>query len=88
MNTKKDANECSGALHCYPVVAAGVPIDANDKHGNPIHIGDTLSFDEDEWGDKFEPYVVRIENAEIQLFGSPSDLPQFCEVVKRWDQTG
>ncbi len=84
-NPKTPEVESSDSTVCCPVVGAGVPIDANDKHGNPIHIGDTLTFDEDEWGGKFKPYVVKIENAEIQLFGSPSDLSQFCEVVKRWD---
>ena len=77
----------SRSSSCYPV-GYGVPIGLNDKHGNPVHIGDTLKFDEDEWGGKFEPYVVTIEEGEIQLFGSPSDVPQFCEVVKRWNQTG
>jgi hypothetical protein len=73
--------------HCYPV-GYGTPIDLNDKHGNPVHVGDTLMFDEDEWGSEFKPYVVKIEEGEIQLYGSPSDVPQFCEIVKRWDQTG
>jgi len=82
MTTQTNVN----GTDCYPVAGAGVPIDANDKHGVPIHVGDTLMFDEAEWGGPFEPYVVKIERGEIQIHGSPSDLPLYCEVVKRWDQ--
>jgi len=84
---KSQDNDDSGSSACYPV-GYGTPIDLNDKHGNPVHVGDTLMFDEDEWGSKFKPYVVKIEKGEIQLYGSPSDVPQFCEIVKRWDQIG
>ena len=73
---------------CCPVVGAGMPIDLNDKHGNPVHIGDTIDFDEKEWGATFVPYVVTVESGEIQLWGSPSDFPVHCEIVKRWDQAG
>jgi hypothetical protein len=87
MNKHTHDNEAPTAADGYPVAGAGVSIDTNDKNGNPIHIGDTLMFDEEEWGGVFEPYVVEIKGAEIQLCGVPSDLPQFCEIVKRWDQT-
>lgn len=32
----------------------GVPIDMTDCNGKPIHIGDTLRFDEVEWGEPCE----------------------------------
>ena len=82
-----DSESAPRSSHLYPV-GYGTPIDLNDKHGNPVHTGDWLSFDEDEWGGKFEPYVVIIEKGEIQLCGTPSDVPQWCEIVKRWDQIG
>jgi len=67
-------------------IGRGTPIDLNDKYGRPVHVGDTLMFDESEWGGKFEPYVVTIQKGMIQLYGGPSDVPQFCEIVKRWNE--
>ena len=83
-----ESESASRSSHCYPVIGAGMPIDLNDKHGNPVHIGDTIAFDEKEWGARFIPYVVTIKSGEIQLWGSPSDFPVHCEIVKCWDQTG
>lgn len=68
----------------YPV-GYGVPIGLNDCKGNPVHIGDTLTFDETEYGGKLDPYVVLIEAGQVQLAGAPSDVPQWCEIVKPWD---
>ncbi len=56
-----------------------IPIGANDRHGNPIHVGDRLRFDEKEWGGEHE-FVVEISDGEIQCPG-PSDLSSWCEII-------
>ncbi len=63
----------------------GVQIGLNDRLGNPIHIGDTLSFDEREWGAPDCEFTVTLERGQIHYCGGPSDLPQFCEIIRRWD---
>ncbi len=62
----------------------GVPIGVNDSDGRPIHIGDTLDFDEHEWGSPCE-FVIRLENGEIQHPGCTSDLKNWCRIVKPWN---
>lgn len=66
---------------------AGVPIGLNDKHGNPVHIGDTLRFDPQVWGnDTNNKFVVELADGEIQTNGVPSDIPNWCEIIKRWNE--
>lgn len=63
----------------------GMPIGINDRKGNPIHIGDALSFDADEWGEPME-FTVRLEHGQIQHPGATDDLSAFCEIVCPWNQ--
>lgn len=58
-----------------------------DKHGSPVHIGDTLSFDAKEWGGK-HVFVLGWdeEECELDIGFPPSDITEWCEVVKRWDE--
>ena len=64
--------------------AVGMPIDANDKNGNPICVGDTLDFDEKEWGGEFKPEQILIENCEVLYSGSYHDFSQYRQIVKKW----
>lgn len=54
-----------------------------DRTGQPIHIGDTLSFDEQEWGSPHQFKVTLLEG-DIQYSGVASDMDQHCEIVKKW----
>ena len=57
-----------------------------DKHGNPVHVGDTLSFDSVEWGGE-NVFVLEWDEEECELnIGCLSDVQEWCEVVKRWDE--
>jgi len=65
----------------------GVPIGLNDRHGNPVHIGDTLRFDPYAWGNTTNnEFVVELVAGEIQINGAPSDIPNWCEIIKRWNE--
>ena len=59
-------------------------IDVNDRNGNPIHVGDTLRFDEKEWGG-FCEFQISIRKGEIQGCGTPEDWSNWCYIVKRGD---
>lgn len=61
--------------------AQGIPIGVNDRDGHPIHIGDTLDFDADEWGEPMQ-FVVRLENGQIVHPGATGDLTEWCRVVE------
>jgi hypothetical protein len=83
------------------IPGAGTPIGCNDKHGKPVHIGDTLRFDPNEWyrhkrfkaalrGEPCAPekdplFTVRIERGEIYMWGCPSDTESWCEIAIPWD---
>lgn len=65
----------------------GVPIGLEDKHGNPVHIGDTLRFDPHAWGNSTNnEFVVTLQEGEIRLNGVPSDIPEWCEIIHPWDE--
>ena len=64
----------------------GVPIDLMDKHGEPVHVGDVIRFDEKEWGGP-HTFTVQIKGGEILLSGAPGDMDEYCEVIQRWDGT-
>lgn len=63
----------------------GLPIDLVDKNGTPIHIGDRLAFDPDEWGGEHE-FIVGMEQGEISFSGTADDMEQFAVVVKPYAQ--
>jgi len=62
----------------------GVAIGVNDRNGKPIHIGDTLRFDQREWGRQME-FVIELRDGQIQHPGATGDLSSWCEIVKPWD---
>jgi len=64
--------------------AMGIRIGVDDRKGNPIHIGDTLSFDAREWGEPMT-FMVTLEQGEIRHPGSTGDLSEWCEIVRKWD---
>jgi hypothetical protein len=53
-----------------------------DKHGNPIHIGDELRFDEREWGGPCI-FTVGFVDGELTGCGSIGDWSEWCEVVQK-----
>ena len=65
--------------------AMGVPIGVCDRNGNPLHIGDTLKFDAREWGDDHCVFEIRLEKGQIVHPGTTSDLSNWCDLVRRWD---
>lgn len=80
-------NNMNGGKGPEPRNPTGTPIGLNDKHGNPVHIGDTLRFDPYEWGNSTNnEFVVTLVEGEIQMNGGPSDIPSWCEIIKRWNE--
>ena len=66
-------------------VGAGTPIGAKDREGTEVHVGDTLSFDPNEWGGPHE-FTIVIEDGEIVMSGGGSgDLESWCMIVRKWD---
>lgn len=66
--------------------AVGMPIDREDKHGMPIHVGDMLRFDEKEWGAPCT-FVIEVKRGEITHPGCCGDLDQWCEILTKFDGT-
>jgi len=62
----------------------GLPLGLNDCEGNPVHFGDTLSFDEKEWGGPCE-FVVEFINGQTSVCGTVDNIPEFCTIVKKWN---
>jgi hypothetical protein len=54
-----------------------------DREGTPIRIGDTLEFDEREWGGPDNRFVVEWQPGRLLHNGSLSDLTEWCRVVER-----
>lgn len=75
-----------------------IPIGKDDRHGNPIHLGDWLRFDYHEWyrskhylltikGEPWpeepEPeFQILIDGGEILMWGTPDDLESWCEIIE------
>lgn len=55
-----------------------------DRHGTPVHVGDVLSFDPEQWGSICE-FVVGFSGGELDVCGVPRDIPEWCVVVWPWD---
>lgn len=78
----------------------GAPIDAQDKKGAPIHVGDVLQFDSDVWyrhsrnmaalrGEPRKPeppviFQIEMKDGELHHNGVASDFPEYCTIVKTW----
>lgn len=62
----------------------GVPIGVNDRNGKPIHIGDRLRFDEQEWGAPKE-FIIELRDGQIHHPGGTGDLSSWCEIIEPWD---
>jgi len=71
-------------LRAARLTGLGVPLGVHDRNGNQVHIGDTLRFDEKEWGEPMA-FVVELRRGEIHHPGATSDLSEYCEIIKRWD---
>ena len=54
-----------------------------DSHGNEIYEGDILDFDEHEWGGRFKPEVVWMENiiGDWNYSGSLGDVKEWRRVI-------
>lgn len=61
----------------------GQYLNLTDSKGNEIYHGDLLDFNEQEWGGKFEPEPIYMEDiiGDWRLAGSLSDLKEWRTVV-------
>jgi len=66
---------------CANPLWLGLPIDLTDMHGTPIHIGDRVKFDADEWGGEHE-FIVGFESGEVLFSGTGDDMDSFATVVQ------
>lgn len=64
----------------------GMPLGIKDRNGVPIHVGDTLEFDKEEFGREciFEMEWDK-ENCEPSHPGARGDLSEWCRVIKHHD---
>jgi len=57
-----------------------------DRDGQPVHIGDTLEFDLNEWGGDCV-FVIGFDKGELTTNGTVSDISEWCRVIKKWNVT-
>jgi len=62
----------------------GTPIGRNDRNGNPIHVGDTLRFDPEEWTGGCE-FQILIRDGKITGKGTSNDWSNWCWIVKKYN---
>lgn len=74
----------TGVPQKTPHGVLGIPIGVNDLKGQPIHIGDKLCFDTQEWGGECE-FVVELSKGKIIHPGATADLTDFCEIIEPWN---
>lgn len=63
----------------------GMSIGVNDRTGKPIHIGDLLHFDSNEWGSDDHYFCVEFSRGEVRHSGSVADLSEWCVIVRKWN---
>lgn len=56
-----------------------------DRKGQKVHIGDTLEFDQAEWGGP-NSCVVEFKDGELDVPGCPSEVSEWCTVIQRYDE--
>jgi hypothetical protein len=58
-----------------------------DRHGVEIHLGDTLIFDEQEWGAPYpaNEFVIEFKDGQLLTKGVVSELRHFCTVTRKFD---
>lgn len=73
--------------------ATGIYIGLEDRNGTPVHIGDTLEFDYEEWWSNappgkrpLGPVLTKVEliDGEITCNGGVGSIRDWCTVVKRF----
>lgn len=57
-----------------------------DRNGDRVCIGDILGFDSDEWGSECV-FEVGYSDGELDIFGTPSDISEYCWIVKKWSDS-
>jgi len=68
------------------LINIGMPLGLKDRHGDDVHIGDTLRFDETEWGGP-HTFTVEMEDGEINVSGTVQDISEWCEILTKFDGT-
>jgi hypothetical protein len=72
--------------------ALGIPLGINDCKGNPIHTGDELRFNHDEWYRGVQTleqpemdFEITLSGGAIHHPGATSDLTSFCTIIRKWN---
>lgn len=61
----------------------GLALGVRDRNGTEVHVGDIIEFDSAEWGGE---RIVRVEFENGELSQNPSEIPEWCTVLKKWSQ--
>lgn len=64
----------------------GMPLGISDREGNPVHVGDTLRFDEREWGEPYR-FTLNFARGEVDYPGGGAvSISEWCTIIKKWDE--